>query len=43
MPRLARWGLARHAGLTLGGSAWGIRGALVIELPPISGAKAKAN
>ena len=28
-PRLAPWGLALHAGLTLGGSAWGIRDALV--------------
>ena len=28
-PRLAPWGLALHAGLTLGGSAWGIREALV--------------
>ena len=28
-PRLAPWGLALHAALTLGGSAWGIREALV--------------
>ena len=28
-PRLAPWGLALHAALTLGGSAWGIRDALV--------------